>query len=233
MNYARELVHGLAHLFFPQNCPGCGDDLMHAKQLLCLKCTAQLPLTGFEMHAGNPVEKIFYGRVPVVSAMSLFYFTKDSVLQQLLHEFKYGGNKEIGYHFGRMTGRAMKQSGRFMDVDAIVPLPLHKSKERKRGYNQAAVFGEGVSTELKVPVFDDAIVRLSATETQTHKNRVERWQNIAGKFRLNKEHGLANKHILLVDDVVTTGATLEICASELLKAPGCRISIAALAYTTD
>jgi ComF family protein len=233
MNFAKELAHGLAHLFFPHTCVGCGDDLVSIKQLLCLKCTDQLPLTGFESHAGNPVEKIFYGRIPLVSAMSLFYFTKDSVLQQLLHQFKYAGNKEVGYYFGRMTGKAIRQSGRFNDVDAIVPLPLYISKERKRGYNQAAVLGEGIATAMQIPVINNAIMRLSATDTQTHKNRVERWQNIAGKFKLNDNSGIEYKHVLLVDDVVTTGATLEICALELLRATGCRVSIAALAYTMD
>ena len=229
MNEVKNIVHSFSHLFFPHTCAGCGNDLIAREQLLCLQCVSNLPVTGFEAHRENPLEKIFWGRVSISKAMSLFYFTKDSVMQNLLHEFKYKGKKEIGYYFGRMMGNALINSERFYDIDALVPLPLYASKEKRRGYNQSAIICNGMTEILKIPVLNNAVIRTAATETQTHKNRIERWQNIDGKFELKDPSSLTGKHILLVDDVVTTGATTEACAAVLLQAPNTRVSIATLA----
>lgn len=222
----------LINLFFPRLCTGCGNDLFGADDLLCVKCVNDLPATNFHLHAANPVEKIFWGRIPLVSATSYLYFTKDSLLQHLLHDFKYKGNKDIGFYFGRLMGQTFLESNRFRDVDALVPLPLHPKKERTRGYNQAAVLCDGIASVLNVPVLPDAVVRPMLTETQTHKTRLHRWTNIEGKFLLKEPNAISNKHILLIDDVVTTGATLESCGIELLQAPGLRLSVATLAYTS-
>lgn len=231
MNAAKNIVHSLSHLFFPNTCAGCGNDLVTEEQFLCLQCINNLPLTGFELYDNNPVEKNFWGRVSINNAMSLLYFTKDSILQNLLHQFKYRGKKEIGSYFGRMMGSAISQSYRYKDIDALVPLPLFISKEKRRGYNQATVLCEGIAEIMEVPVLKNAVIRTTATETQTHKDRIERWQNINGKFELKDFQSLQNKHILLVDDVVTTGSTFEACASELLQSENTKVSIAALAYS--
>lgn len=221
----------LTNLFFPHLCSGCGNDLFD-EQCLCLSCIDKLPVTNFHLHAGNPVEKIFWGRIPIVNASSHLYFTKDSMLQHLLHRLKYQGDKEIGWYFGRCMGKSFLQSNRFLAVDALVPLPLHPSKQRKRGYNQAEILCEGICEEMKIPILNKVIIRPTATETQTHKNRVKRWENIEGKFLLSRPASIENRHVLLIDDVVTTGATLEACGHELLAAEGVRLSIATLAYTS-
>jgi len=192
----------------------------------------ELPLTGFYMHQNNPVEKIFRGRLPVITASAHAYFTKDSIVQNLLHSLKYAGNREAGICMGKMIGRELKSCEWNKDLFALVPLPLHYKKFKKRGFNQAEMICEGISSVINVPILNDLIVRRKNTETQTHKTRAERWNNIESKFELNKAAGFMNKHVLLVDDVITTGATLEACGTELLKIEGLRLSIAAFAYTS-
>jgi ComF family protein len=232
MRAVKSAVKNLTHLFFPRICAGCGSDIVSEQQLLCFHCIDRLPVSNFHMHANNPVEKIFWGRLPLATAFSYLFFTKQSILQHLLHQFKYGGKKEIGEYFGKRMGEAMLQSNRFIDIDAVVPLPLFLKKERIRGYNQAAVIGEGISLATGIPLYNDVARRKMFTETQTHKSRMERWQNIEGKFEVINESKIEHKHLLLIDDVVTTGATLEACGSVLLEQPGVRLSIATLAYTT-
>jgi len=223
-------IEGFAHIFFPHLCIGCGTDLLDGNQMICFHCSHKLPTTNFEIYPDNPVERIFWGRATILSAMSQYYFTKNSVLQQILHQLKYKGKKEIGSHFGRILGESIFRSGRFNDIDSIVPLPLFASREKKRGYNQAAVLAEGISSVLHLPVLKTCIERTAATETQTQKNRVERWQNISGRFRLKNKEEIDGKHILLVDDVITTGATLDACVNEILRGANVRVSIATLAY---
>ena len=186
-----------------------------------------MPETNFEMHSGNPVEKIFWGRLPLTAATAQFYFTKESLMQHLMHQFKYKGNKELGLQFGRMMGDQLKRSNRF-NVDALIPLPLFPAKEKRRGYNQATILCDGMAEIMNVPVLDKVIIRPQHTETQTKKGRLERWKNMEGKFVLTNPEMIRNKHILLVDDVVTTGATLEACGNELLKAGNVQLSIATL-----
>jgi ComF family protein len=230
MDSIKNMLHGFSHLFFPHTCAGCGSDYVLKGQVICLQCNQNLPLTKFENFHNNPLEKVFFGRVAIRHAMSLIYFTKDSFIQNLLHQFKYQGKKEIGQCFGQMMGRAIIQSNRFHDIETVVPLPLFPAKEKKRGYNQSTVLCEAIVGQLKLPLVKDAIIRNVDTETQTHKSRIERWRNIEGKFELKKQDPLINKHILLVDDVVTTGATLEACAAELLKIPKVEVSIATMAF---
>lgn len=231
MNLIKEITQGLTHIFFPHICTGCGSDLINEGQLLCFHCLNKLPLTHFQLFANNPVEKIFWGRAAIESASSQYYFTKNSMLQQVLHQFKYKSKKQIGIYFGNMMGKALYESNRFNSVDALVPMPLFASREKKRGYNQATVLCEGMASIMKVPVMENVIERIIATTTQTQKNRIERWENINKKFALKNKINLYNKHLLLVDDVLTTGATLDACANELLQAENVRVSIATLAYT--
>ena len=232
MNLFAEIKEALLHLAFPHICAGCGSDLLNINNELCLRCLHQLPATQFELHASNPIEKIFFGRLPVTAATAQYYFTKESLVQRLMHGFKYKGNKELGIYLGRLMGIALASSNRFTKIDALVPLPLFPSKERKRGYNQATVLCQGISEVLQKPVWKDAVIRSTFTETQTKKNRVERWQNIEGRFEIANAAQLMNKHVLLVDDVVTTGATLESCGRVLLNAPGLQLSIATLCFSS-
>lgn len=199
--------------------------------MLCIYCHDSLPQTSFHLHANNPIERLFWGRMPVKHATAQFYFTKESLMQHLMHQFKYKNNKDLGLYLGKLMGHQLIQSNRFLHVDALLPLPLHPSKERKRGYNQAALLCEGISEVLQKPVLKNAVVRTKHTESQTKKNRVERWENIRGHFKLADEEKVKGKHILLVDDVITTGATLEACGTAILGAENVQLSIATLCFS--
>jgi len=220
------------HLFFPHNCLGCGSDVLANDAVLCLQCYSQLPETGFIQQPNNPVEKIFYGRTNIQAAGSAFYFTKESTIQYLMVELKYRGNKDAGYFMGKLLGMQLAATERFNTVDAIVPLPLNAKKERKRGYNQAVVIAEGIQAEWNRPILTKAIGRKIFTNTQTQKGRIERWENMQDVFEVTDAGALAGKHILLIDDVVTTGASLEACATPIIQVPGVILSVATVAYTT-
>jgi len=189
------------------------------------------PETGFEIHADNPVEKKFWGRIKLEHATAQYYFTRESLMQRLMHQFKYKGNRDLGFQLGELMGASIKKSSRF-NVDALIPLPLFRLKEKKRGYNQATILCEGMAERLHVPVLNDVVIRSHHTDTQTKKGRIERWQNMESKFLLLQPETVSNKNLLLVDDVITTGATLEACAAELLKAENVKLSIAALCYAS-
>jgi ComF family protein len=223
----KEIKDSFLHFIFPHVCTGCGSDLLQKESMLCMRCMEALPETNFEYHPGNPVEKIFWGRLTLVSGTAQFYFTKESLMQQLLHEFKYKRNQELGWQLGKIMGSQLKKANRFT-ADALIPLPLFPAKEKKRGYNQATILCRGISESMNIPVLDQIITRHQHTETQTTKSRIDRLKNMEGKFILTNPGAIQGKHLLLVDDVVTTGATLESCANELLKAYNVSISIATL-----
>jgi len=194
-----------------------------------MRCVEAMPETNFEMHASNPVEKKFWGRLTLSQATAQYYFTRESLIQRLMHQFKYKGQKELGKQLGKMMGESLKNSNRFT-IDALIPLPLFPAKEKKRGYNQATVLCEGIAEGLQVPVWKDVVIRSQYTDTQTKKGRIERWQNMEGKFELVKPDAVSNKHVMLVDDVITTGATLEACGAELLKGKDVKLSIGVLCF---
>jgi ComF family protein len=224
-------LNQFAHLFFPHICEGCGSDVIENGSWLCAECLLTLPETNFIGEPNNPVEKIFYGRLQIEAAGSAFYFTKHSLVQHLIVELKYHDNKEIGFYLGKLLGYRLAQTSRYNNVDTIIPLPLNPRKERKRGYNQAAIITEGIAAAWPKQVQKNSVQRSVYTETQTHKNRITRWQTMEGVFEIIDEELLADKHLLLVDDIVTTGATLEACGEKLLEVPGTKLSIVTLAYT--
>ncbi len=226
------IKESLLQLFYPHLCAGCGSDSLPDSSQLCVKCIYTLPLSRFENRADNPVERILSGRIRFERATAQLYFTKHSALQHIMHAFKYKGNKDLGHQLGLIMGNQLWESRRFKDVHALIPLPLHESKQRKRGYNQAEILCNGIAEILNIPVVTDVVTRPDATETQTKKSRTDRWKNIEGKFALVNKNRIENKHVLLVDDVITTGATLEACAQELLQVPGVKVSIATLCYAS-
>ncbi|TBR18958.1 MAG: ComF family protein [Chitinophagaceae bacterium] len=226
----QEIKDSLLHLAFPHICAGCGSDFLNKESQICLRCLSLLPETNFHLHEKNPVEKIFWGRLTLESATAHYSFTKESLMQQLMHQFKYKGNKELGLQLGRLMGKSLLQTSRFLSVDALIALPLFPTKEKRRGFNQAEILCDGIAEKMKIPILKNCIIRPQHTETQTKKGRVERWKNIEGKFKLLQEEAIQHKHILLVDDVVTTGATLEACGIELLRATNLKLSIATLCY---
>jgi ComF family protein len=189
-----------------------------------------LPHTNFAALANNQIEKDFWGRINLVAAYSQFYFSKAFLIQHLIHQLKYNGDTKIGFYLGEIMGKTMLESNRFSTVDALIPLPLYADKEHKRGYNQATMICNGISAVMNIPVLQGAVIRQYATETQTRKHRTERWDNVKDSFKVKKETELNGKHLLLVDDVVTTGATLEACGQVILQANNVSLSIATLAY---
>jgi ComF family protein len=232
MQLLQDIKESITHFLFPHVCEGCGTDVLEQDHFLCLQCLASLPKTEFQFYPNNPVERIFWGRLPVTSATAQFYFTKQSIMQHLMHQLKYRGNKELGTYLGRLMGHALEKSNRFRYVDALIPLPLFPSKEKKRGYNQATVLCEGIGAILGKPVYKDVVIRTTHTESQTKKNRIERWLNMEGRFELSKPSMIEGKHVLLVDDVVTTGATLEACGAILLQAQNLQLSLATLCFSS-
>lgn len=225
----QEIKESFLHLLFPHTCAGCGNDMPDKESTLCSRCMEALPETHFEIYPDNPVEKKFWGRLPVKAAAALYYFTRESLMQRLIHQFKYKGNKELGLQLGQLMGMLLERSGRF-NADVLIPLPLFRSKERQRGFNQSGILCQGMATHLHLPVMKDVIIRPRHTDTQTRKGRIERWQNIEGKFMLADPGSIAGRHVLLVDDVITTGATLESCGAELLRAENVKVSVACLCY---
>ena len=231
--YKEKILEPLVHMIYPHLCAGCESDLLEQNELVCYKCISSLPHTHFASIENNPVEKIFWGRVDIAAAMSEFYFTKDSVVQNLVYELKYRDNKAIGIYLGEMIGESILGSDRFKNIDAIIPIPLYKSREKKRGYNQAALLANGISKIINIPSIENNVIRTRATDTQTKKHRRDRWENVSGGFAIKNPKVLEQKHLLLVDDVLTTGATLEACAIEIFKIPGVKISIAVLALARE
>jgi ComF family protein len=199
-------------------------------QQLCSICLAELPYTHFEAIEMNPVERTFYGRAKLIAATSLLYFTPSSLTQELVHQFKYNGQQNLARFLGRIMGRSILSSPRFSGIQQILPLPLYKNREKQRGYNQSQLLSEGISDILGLPILSDAVIRQKATKTQTHKSREERWANVGGQFSLATHHKLANKSVLLVDDVITTGATLDACASLINTVSNTNVYIASLAF---
>jgi len=231
MLQVKKYIDDVLHLFFPHVCIGCNTDALNANDALCAECVGKLPVTGFISAADNPVEKIFYGRLPVKHAGSAFYFNKDSIVQRTIIQLKYKNNQAAGIFLGRLLGQQIAASNRFEDVDLIIPLPLNDRKLYERGYNQASVIASGIASVWKKPVTENAIDRVLFTDTQTHKDRIARWKTMEGVFTVVQPALIENKHILLVDDIVTTGATLEACGEAVLQIPGVKLSIATIAYT--
>ncbi len=227
MSWLQKLGTPLFNFFFPHICEGCGSDILPSHSNLCSHCISLLPETDYESYSANPVEKKFYGRLPVLSAAACYYFTRQSLIQHLIHLFKYRSHTALGIQLGKLMGIQLKKTGRFR-ADALVPVPLFENKERKRGFNQATILCRGMSEVTGIPVIDNALRRVQHTESQTRKGRMERWQNIEGKFILERPELIAGKHLLLVDDVITTGATLEACGHALLGTTNTGISIATL-----
>ncbi len=223
------ILNDALNLFYPHLCPGCGSDIIDHKQILCWHCSGQLPHTLYAQYANNPVEKIFRGRLPVCAAHSEFYFSKDSLVQNIVHQIKYKGNSKLGLFLGKLTGSSINNSSRFPDIDCIVPLPLFPEKEKKRGYNQSFIIAKGISEAINSPVITGNVVRKKYTETQTKKHRPDRWKNVEDSFYINAPKNFINKKILLVDDVITTGATLESCGTVILQIEGVSLYIATLA----
>jgi ComF family protein len=192
-----------------------------------------MPVTHFDRTVDNPLAEIFWGRVKLVQAVAWFYFRKGSIYQEALHKLKYNDRPDIGFSMGKQFGCELYRSIEFIKPDLLIPVPLNPKKLRKRGYNQSEAIAKGLSIGLHIPFANNALTRPLATSTQTRKNRYERYLNVTGKFKTGDPALIENRHVLLIDDVITTGATLEACAEELLAIPGVHVSVAALAWANN
>lgn len=227
------LWNDIWNLFFPQCCLICGRILAQGEEHLCFRCLSGLPYTRLHQRKDNVMEKYFWGKMPIERACAYVYYAKGGNVQKLLFSLKYYGNSDLGRFLGRCMAREFRSSGFFQDVDVIIPVPLHHRKQRKRGYNQSRMLAEGISSVTGIPLWNNLLVRDQYTETQTRKGNYERWVNVEGVFACSSPEALYGKHILLVDDVLTTGATLVACADALGQIPGLRISVMTLAMAGE
>ena len=226
-----KILKDFFRIFYPELCANCDNQLEKNENTICTFCRHDLPLTNFTNYSENKITKTFYGRVVIEKANSLLFYRKVGITKKLIHELKYKGNEEIGHFFGNWLGEILKQNNQFSDINLIIPVPLHPKKLKQRGYNQVSKFGEKLSDYLEKPFLENVLLRTSTSKTQTFKARFERFNNNDTKFQLNNTSTFKGKHILLIDDVITTGATLEACAKELQKMEGVKISILTMAYT--
>lgn len=225
----RQCIHDIVNFFFPVYCKVCGIPLHVPGEVICLNCEINMPRTEYTMESDNPVAQLFWGRIWLEGATSLFRFEKGSKYQALLHGLKYKGQKQIGIFLGRMLGAEIRGYP-FGSAELIVPVPLHWKKQRKRGYNQSEIIASGVSGVTGIPLQSGILIKNRETDSQTLKSRFERWENMEKVFVLQGDAAsLAGKVLLLVDDVVTTGSTLEACAEVLLKIPGVKVYVATVA----
>ena len=225
----KDLGHGLSHLLYPRLCEGCSKPLLQEEEVLCLNCNVfNLPRTAYHHIPENETAMRFVGRVPIVKATSFAYFTTDGLLQHLLHQLKYKERKEIGVFLGKQLGYDLKQLDWQKGIDFIVPVPLHPEKEAARGYNQTELLAQGLGNALELPIITDLLYRTRNTESQTQKSREERISNMQDAFEVKNIEKYTGKHILLIDDVLTTGATLEASAAALLTIPQTLVSIATI-----
>lgn len=225
----KDWLSSFLSLLFPRCCIVCGRPLARGEECICAMCNIDMPRTNYHLRKDNPVEKLFWGKIPLERATSFFFYHKGSDFRQILHQLKYGGQKELGAIMGRYMAAEFSSSGFFEGIDVIVPVPLHKKKQRIRGYNQSEWIARGVSAVTGIMIDTESVVRRKNTETQTHKSMFERWENVDGIFELRNPESLVGKHVLIVDDVLTTSATVAACASSLKDVEGVRISILTLA----
>ena len=225
-----KMFNEVCDVIYPNLCLACSAPLNKNEKIICIKCQISLPKTDHAEYADNPIAKKFWGKVPVERAMALYHFHKSGRIQHLMHALKYKGRKDVGLRLGNLLGYQIKQFHLFPEIDFITAVPLHKDKEKKRGYNQSAVIGEGLSEVLSIPFNAEILQRNIYTDTQTKKSRLERWENVKSIFEPGDIELIRNKHILIVDDVITTGSTLESCAVSLTNIEGVKVSIAAIAH---
>ena len=218
-------------LIYPRLCLACREPLMTGENHLCTGCRAELPYTDYHRLPPdqNPLARRFWGKLPIRHALSYLRFVRHGRVQHLLHELKYQGQRDVGTALGQLYGSELHAAGMAPDFDLIIPVPLHPRKLAKRGYNQAAAFATGLAEGLKVPAAVNGLRRTTNTKTQTKKNRAQRWENVATVFEIEDSAAIIGRRVLLVDDVLTTGATLEACGAVLLAAGAAEVSIATIA----
>ena len=223
------MLQNLVNLFFPKVCLACTNALADNEVSICTNCRHDLPVTNFHFDKSDEVKKVLYGRVKIENGTSLLRFQKKGIVQHLIHNLKYKGHQEIGEFLGGWLGEELKTVDEYKGVDIVIPVPLHKRKLRKRGFNQVEKFAEEIAFSLNAKYSNSVLIKIYDTKSQVNKNRLARWTDSKEIFSVQNLEQINNKHILLVDDLITTGATIEACSNQLLKAKNVKISVATMA----
>ncbi|TKC13089.1 ComF family protein [Pedobacter polaris] len=226
----KRLATDVINLLFPELCNACGTSLYYGEKEICIKCLYDLPYTDYHLYPDNPVAKQLWGRLNCNAAMAMLYFRKGTKVQNLMHSLKYKSQTQVGVKLGFLLGEKLKLSNHYDGIDLVIPVPLHPKKERLRGYNQSEYIAKGIAEALQIPMRIDQLLRNKSTDSQTKKSRYNRYENMQSVFNVRDKEELENLHILLVDDVITTGATLEACGNTLLNSGIKKLSIAAIAF---
>lgn len=224
-----KLIDNIVNLFYPHICRICGRTLLTHEKFLCLHCIQNIPRTDFHIKESHPAEQLFRGKIETEEVYAFFYFTRNGDYRQLIHQIKYNGEKRCGQYMGSLFAQELVRDGKLQDIDIITPVPLHRSKERRRGYNQSEWIAKGVADVIQKDIHSRLLCRKRKNESQIHKSLYERWLNTRLTFQLDETADIEGKHILLVDDVITTGSTLLACAEALSELKNCKISLLALA----
>ncbi len=224
-----DIADDLLSLFLPRLCLVCGESLVRGEEVLCTGCLLEMSRTDFHLRRGNMLEQAFWGRCMVERAAAFSLYNRGSRIRKLIHQLKYAGRKDIGVMLGRLYGSLLAESGFTDGMDAIIPVPLDPSRERKRGFNQSRCIADGVACHCRLPVREGVLVRRGRSDSQTHRGRYERWENVEGLFVVKRPAEVSGRHLLLVDDVITTGSTVEACVNALRDAGCGGVSVVALA----
>jgi len=224
------LFNDFISLFFPKTCYGCGMSLYGNEEVICLKCSVHLPETNFHLEKNNQVYQVFTGRIELENASAYCFYKKDGTIQKLIHQMKYHGYANIGTYLGKLYGSKLIENPDYKSIDTIIPIPLHTKKLQKRGFNQAEKFADGLAENMDILVDTNIVSRVKESSTQTKKNRYNRWENVQQIFQVKSPELYQGKHLLLVDDVITTGATMEACLQALQVIPDVKLSVAAIAF---
>ncbi|MEO6524719.1 MAG: phosphoribosyltransferase family protein [Mucilaginibacter sp.] len=230
MNRVSTYLHDFIALIFPELCQACGGSLVSGEDVICMNCVYDMPYTNFHQQPDNVVARQLWGRIELQNVYVLLYFSKGGKVQNMMHQFKYKNMPRIGNRLGEIAGKQLSITDRFKNIDYIIPVPLHPRKLKQRGYNQSAQFAEGLAVKMNADVELGNLIRLKHTDTQTKKSRFSRYENMKDVFGVLYPERLAGKHVLLVDDIITTGSTLEACGLVLLEIPGLTLSVGAIAY---
>lgn len=226
-------IDDFINLLYPRVCAACGNSLFKHEEVICTFCLYHLPKTNYHLMDESPLDKVFWGRAQLAHTAALYNFQKKSKVQHLIHQLKYKDRKDIGIYLGKILGSDLAKTASFADVTKVIPVPLHPAKQRKRGYNQSEQFAIGLGKAMNIEMDATSFIRSVDTETQTRKSRFARWENVKEIFKVTQSGELANRHILLVDDVITTGATLESAAHILLGIEGVKLSVACIGFARE
>ena len=226
-------IDDFINLLYPRVCAACGNSLFKHEEIICTYCLYHLPKTNYHLMKESPLDQVFWGRAQLANTSALYTFQKKSKVQHLIHQLKYKGRKDVGIHLGKLLGADLAKTEAYKDITKVIPVPLHPDKQRKRGFNQSEQFAIGLAKAMNIEMDATSFIRTVDTATQTRKSRFARWENVKEIFKVTAPETLVNRHILLVDDVITTGATLESAAHILLTVEGVKLSVACIGYARE